>query len=254
MRRARPLLLLVALALGACGVATASGRSAQDPGHEITVLAATSLTAPFTRLGEVFEAEHPQYRVTFGFGASSALAAQIVAGSPADVFAAASPETMGTAVTGLRDAAVPGADTLAPTTFATNRIALAVAPGSRVTSLTDLADPATTFALCEPQVPCGSAARRVLDAGGVGAPPVTYAPNVAAVLLLVRTGEVDAGLVYVTDLDGTVGSVEVPEVVTSYPIVALPEAPDPHGAAAFTALVLSPAGREILAEHGFGAP
>src|SRR5262249_49982255 len=52
---------------------------------EVLVFAAAGLTAPLQQLGAAHErAAHDQ--VTFNFGASSALARQITAGAPADVF------------------------------------------------------------------------------------------------------------------------------------------------------------------------
>ena len=268
-RGAASLLPLAALVLAACSpgaaVPGAQPTDAADPGEpasvtgEIVVLAAASLAEAFDALGAAFEADHPGTTVTFGYGGSSGLAEQIVSGAPADVFAAASTTTMATAVTGLQAAGVAGAADLAPTLFARNSMVLAVprANSAEVTSLADLARDDVTFALCEEQVPCGAAALRVLEAAGLTALPVTYEKDVTAVLIKVRSDEVDAGIVYATDVDETVGTIEIPAGVsttTSYPILALPEAPNPAGAAAFTAFVLSPEGLAVLTEHGFAAP
>ena len=80
--------VLPSLALSACGGAR---DSAAAPVATIAVFAAASLSGSFTEIGERFEADNPGVTVTFNFGSSSALAQQIVAGAPADVFAAASP-------------------------------------------------------------------------------------------------------------------------------------------------------------------
>src|SRR5690606_5384833 len=131
---------------------------------ELVVLAAASLTEAFTELGTAFEARHPELTVAFSFGGSSGLAEQIVSGAPADVFASASTSTLETAVTGLAEADVGGADALSPTLFATNSMLLAVprANEAAVTGLADLAREDVTFALCEAHVPCGTASAHIL--------------------------------------------------------------------------------------------
>lgn len=222
------------------------------PSGEVVVLAAASLREAFTAIGVAFEARHPAVSVTFGFGGSAGLAAQLVSGAPADVFAAASTSTMDTVVEQLGLGAEPAV-------FAEGELVLAVPRANRagVTQLADLSREDVSFAVCAPEVPCGAVAQRVLGAAGVDALPVTYEKDVTAVLVKVRTDEVDAGLVYATDVDESVLAIELPahlDATTSYPILALPQAPNPDAAAAFSAFVLSPEGRAILVEHGFTAP
>jgi len=89
--RAALVTAIAALALGltACGTSTtpASAPSTKaELSGTLVVDAAASLTESFQRLGERFHAEHPGVTVTFNFGGSSGLAAQIVSGAPVDVF------------------------------------------------------------------------------------------------------------------------------------------------------------------------
>ena len=110
----------------ACGDTTATpeaGGSSSSSGGPVIVLAAASLTETFTQIGKDFEAANPGTTVTFSFGGSSGLAQQIVAGAPADVFAAASPATMKT-VTDAGDAAGE------PVTFVRNQLVIAVPKGN----------------------------------------------------------------------------------------------------------------------------
>ena len=78
-----------------------------------------------------------------------------------------------------------------------------------------------------------------------------------ALLTKVEAGELDAGIVYVTDVLSTEGGVEgidIPEednVIAEYPIAALAGAPNPDAAAAFVEFVLGSDGQAILAEYGF---
>ena len=97
-----------------------SGSASPSPSGSITVFAAASLTDAFTEIGSQFEAENPGVTVTFSFGASSALAEQINAGAPADVFASASGSTM--------QQVVDAGNAAESTTFATNVMEIAVPP------------------------------------------------------------------------------------------------------------------------------
>jgi molybdate transport system substrate-binding protein len=222
----------------------------------LTVFAAASLTDVFDKLALEFEADHPRLDVTVNYGGSTALAQQLVQGAPADVFAAASGSAMEIAT----DAGLAHG----PVVFATNSIELAVPPNNpaRVEQLSDLARPELAVALCAPEVPCGEASARVLDHAGVAASVDTFEQDVRAVLTKVELGEVDAGLVYRTDViaaGDAVEGVEIPGAEafdTRYPIAATGATapPSASAAAAFVAWVLSARGRELLDDAGFGTP
>ncbi|MFU8850827.1 molybdate ABC transporter substrate-binding protein [Micromonospora sp. SL1-18] len=245
---------VAALALGLTGCGD-GGSAATDRGGQVTVFAAASLTESFTKLGRDFEATHPGTTVTFNFAGSSALAIQITQGAPADVFAAASPATMKT-VTEAGDAAGD------PVTLVRNQLVIAVPKGNphRVAGLADLARPGTKVALCAAQVPCGAAAGTALGAAGVRLTPVTLEQDVKGALAKVKLGEVDAALVYRTDVrtaGDELDAVEFPEsarAVNDYPIVVLKRAGNPDGARAFVDYVRSDAGRAVLTAAGFQAP
>ena len=259
--RAVALVAAAALSLAGCGFSdtgastegTATTESAVT--GEITVFAAASLTESFTQLGTDFEAAHPGVKVTFNFAGSSALAQQINQGAPADVFASAAPKNM-TDVTGT------GAITDSPVTFVTNTLEIAVPAGNpgKVTGLADFAKQDLKIALCAEQVPCGAAAKKVFDAAGVTPAPDTLEQDVKAVLSKVSLGEVDAALVYKTDVKAAgskVEGIEFPEsdkAVNEYPIAVCAKAPNPDGAKAFVDYVLSDKGKKVLTEAGFGTP
>lgn len=243
----------MALLLAACG---GGGGAAEGEGEEeVVVFAAASLTDAFNELGARFAQDNGEATVTFNFASSSQLATQVTEGAPADVFASANQAQMDV----VGDAGLLAGE---PTVFATNLLAIAVAPGNplRVTGLADLADPDLTLVLAAPEVPVGQYGREVLDAAGVAVTPSSLEVDVRAVLSRVTLGEADAGLVYASDIAAAGADVEgvaIPEednVVASYPIAALRDAPNPGGAAAFIEFVLSPDGRALLAEHGFTGP
>jgi molybdate transport system substrate-binding protein len=236
------------------GPASGSAPSASAGGISgtITVFAAASLTESFGTLGRQFEAAHPGTTVKFSFAASSALAQQITQGAPADVFASASAKTMtqiGDAATGAR-------------TFATNVMEIAVPPDNpgKVTQVSDLTRAGLKVALCQAQVPCGATAKQVFDRQKLTVKPVTEGADVKSVLTAVQLGEVDAGVVYKTDVQAAgakVKGIEIPaaqNASTSYPISALTDAPNSAGAAAFVDYVLSDDGEKVLSAAGFAGP
>ncbi|WP_425463484.1 molybdate ABC transporter substrate-binding protein [Micromonospora palomenae] len=255
MRAALAVLPMVAtLGLAGCGGDAGDGDTSGVTGT-VTVFAAASLTESFTTLGRQFEDAHPGVRVTFNFAGSSALATQITQGAPADVFASAAPRNMAT----VTDA---GAAVGSPTVFARNQLVIAVPKGNPagVGGLTDLSRPGVKVALCAEQVPCGAAATRVLGAAGVQLTPVTLEQDVKGALSKVTLGEVDAALVYRTDVRSAaakVDGVEFPEsahAVNDYPVVVLKDAPNPTAARAFVDHVRSDQGRAVLTDAGFQPP
>jgi molybdate transport system substrate-binding protein len=238
---------------GSSSTPAASSSSAAQTGT-ITVFAAASLKEAFSQLGQQFEAAHPGDTVKFSFGASSALATQINSGAPADVFASAAPKNMDQVVT-------PG-NASNPQNFAKNTAEVAVPPSNpaKVTSVNDLAKSSVKVALCQPQVPCGVVAAGVFKNASITVKPVTLQPDVKSVLSQVELGNVDAGVVYVTDVmaaGAKVKGVTIPAVEnasTLYPIAALTHSKDPSIAHAFVAYVLSPSGEQVLKAAGFEQP
>lgn len=239
----------------ATSAAPASSAPADGGGvKEVTVFAAASLTGTFTELGRSFEAEHPGTTVRFNFGSSATLAQQIVQGAPADVFAAASPATMKTVTD-----ATPASS---PTTFVRNKLQIAVPNDNpaKVDELKDLADPRVKVALCAEQVPCGAAAVKALDAAGLKVKPVTLEQDVKATLTKVELGEVDAALVYRTDVIASAGKArgiafpEADKAVNDYPIAALSDGPAGDLGKQFVDLVLSRQGKDVLTKAGFEGP
>ena len=234
--------------------AAAAGSSSAGQTGTITVFAAASLKETFTELGKQFEAAHPGDTVKFSFGASSALATQINSGAPADVFASASPKNMNQVVT--------AGNASNPQDFAKNVMEVAVPPSNpaKVTSVNDLAKSSVKTALCQPQVPCGVVAAEVFKNAKITVKPVTLQPDVKSVLTQVELGNVDAGVVYVTDVQAAgakVKGVTIPADVnasTLYPIAALSHSQEEAIAQAFVAYVLSPTGEQVLKAAGFEQP
>jgi molybdate transport system substrate-binding protein len=242
----RPAAALAALAVGAaaCGTTSGSGAGAE---RTLTVLAAASLTEPFTEIAAVFEAEHEDVDVVTGFDSSATIATQVDAGAPADVVATADPRTMA-----MMEGAVEE-----PVVFTRNVLTLVVPPDdpAGVRGLGDLQG--TDYVVCAPAVPCGTLAADLLEDAGVTTRPRSLEVDVKAVLTKVMLGEADAGLVYASDVVAAgdrVREVALPEGVrpgTEYPAAVTAGSTNPELAREFLDLLLSERGRQVLAEAGF---
>lgn len=263
--RGLALLAVAAVLLAGCGgspgtdgsapSSSGSGSTATRLTGTLTVFAAASLTGVFTDLGNQLKAANPGLQVRFDFAGSSTLATQLTQGAPADVFASANEAQMKV----VTDA---GLQTAAPTIFTENVLEIAVPKGNpgHVTGLADFARPDLTLAICAPEVPCGAAARKVFQATGITAVPDTEEEDVKAALTKVQLGEVDAALVYATDVQAAGSEVagipfpEAEQAINEYPICTLKAAPNPEAARAFVDLVQSAEGQQALTAAGFGKP
>jgi len=250
---------LAAVTVAGCSSGGSSPSSSSSSGSSsstgaITVFAAASLTGSFTQLGKQFEAAHKGDTVKFSFGPSSGLATEITSGAPADVFASAAPANM--------QQVVSAGDASNPQNFAKNIMEVAAPPNNpgKVKSVNDLAKKSVKVALCQPQVPCGVVAAEIFKNVGIKVKPVTLQPDVKSVLTQVETGNVDAGMVYVTDVmaaGSKVKGITIPasdNASTLYPIATINSSKHKSIAQAFVSYVLSPTGQQVLASAGFEKP
>ena len=251
----RRLLVVLTVALAACSSGTTSDTPAQGS-TELTVFAASSLTAAFTQIGSDFEAANPGTTVTFNFGSSTDLATQISSEGTADVFASASGTAMDTVE---KDPGIADRQD-----FATNHLVIITPsddPGG-VSSLQDLTKPGLQVVLAAEGVPVGDYARQMLDEAGltkdVMANVVSNEPDDASVVAKVKSGEADAGIVYTSDIASSdVRGVTIPDkqnVVATYPIAAVTGAPSADGPTSFVDYVTGTEGQATLERYGFGPP
>lgn len=223
--------LLLAVLPAACG---------RPAPHEVRVHCAASLAEVVTELGRRFTAEGGA-PVTVHAAGSSLLARQIVEGAPADLFVSASVawadrvEEAGLAAPGGRF------------DLAGNRLVCVVpdSDGSAPADLRGLADPALRrIALGDPgHVPAGIHARQAMEHAGIWddvRPRVVACDSVRIALAHAVRGEVDAAVVYATDVRGEPGvriAFEIPR--------------DAHEPVRCPALLLSAAGDDARAFHLF---
>ena len=267
--------MMVAFTMSACAPAALSAQVPAAPVEtvnatptgpvEITVMAAASLTESFTEIGALFEAANPGVKVMFNFAGSQQLAQQIAEGAQADVFASASQKYMDAVVASGQ--AAPDAQAI----FARNRLVV-ILPADNpagITALADLGKAGIKLDLAAAEVPVGKYALEFLDkaAGDAAFTPsfkedvlsnvVSYEDNVKAVLAKVQLGEVDAGIVYTSDVvagKDQVSTIEIPDalnVIAKYPVAPLSISQQPGLAQAFVELVLSSEGQAVLVKYGF---
>ena len=265
------LLILAAFAiLGGC--------SSNNDSETLWVFAASSLTDAFSEIADAFENANPDIEVQIQFAGSSQLAAQIASGAPADVFASANEAVMETILPG---GELAGAEFSQPATFARNELVIAVPSDNPkgISSIADLADNDLLLAICDRGVPCGTLAHEAAASSGIDLRPDTEEANVRAVLAKLLLGEVDAGLIYRSDvvavtsdvaIDVSTGSSnensansEASGTQSSSPLLAIPislahtnnypivSVTGNSDAAAFVEFVLSQEAQQILANHGF---
>jgi len=243
---------LVALALG---LVAAGCRDSAARTERVMVFAAASLTASFQALAEAFGRRHSGATIDLHFAGTPQLVLQLREGAPVDVFASADETNMHRVV-------ATGKTRGEPVRFARNRLTIVTARGNPkgVRGLADFARADLRVLLCGPEVPAGRYARQALAKAGVVVQSVSDEPSVKAVVAKVRLGEVDAGVVYVTDVTaapGQVDSVTIPDehnVEADYPIVLVGAGGSSVAGAAFLAFVTSPDGQAILHRFGFTTP
>ena len=232
---------------------------AAPPGKPPLVLAAASLQESMTAAADAWaKLGHPQPVISFA--GSSALARQIEAGAPADLFVSADEDWMndvekhGLIVSGSRD------------TFLGNRLVL-VAPVSRTAPVATEPTSALARTLASGPVamadvgavPAGKYGKASLVSMGVWPttePHVVQADNVRAALALVERGAAPLGIVYETDARAS-PKVKIVGVFPDsshppirYPIARLKSSTSPD-AEAFRQFLVSAKGKAIFARYGF---
>lgn len=233
--------------------------AAQAQSRGPVVLAAASLQEAMTEAANAFAARR-HARPVLSFAGSPALARQIEAGAPADLFVSADEEWMNhVAAKGLLR---PG--TRAP--FLSNRLVLIAPANSNVRLRIGRNFPLAQvlaqgrLAMADPaSVPAGIYGKAALTSLGVWpavSRKIAVAENVRAALALVERGAAPFGIVYATD---AIASRRVRVVDAfhpalhpriTYPLATLRASTHPE-AEGFRRFLLSPQGKAIFARRGF---
>ena len=226
---------------------------------QVTVFAAASLKEALDGQASRFESDTGN-RVIVAYAGSNALAKQIEAGAPADVFISADLAWMD--YLGQRKLLAPGSsinllrNTLVLVAPSTSAVSLKIAPGFDLRGA--LAGGKLAMANTE-SVPAGKYGKAALEALGVWSgvqDQVVQAENVRAALALVARGEAGFGIVYSTDARAEKG-VRVVDTFprSSHPPIVYPAAiiagHDAPAAAAFLGALRSASAKSIWERYGF---
>ncbi|MCI0389574.1 MAG: molybdate ABC transporter substrate-binding protein [Acidobacteria bacterium] len=254
------MIIVIAAAGLACRRSEPAGSNGDSQaGREITVSAAASLKDAFREISKQSE-ERAGARINFNFGASGALQKQIESGAPVDVFASAGiPQMDALATQGLiaqetrRDFARNTLVLVVPTDSTSGITAFADLGGAKVTKLA-VGNPKT--------VPVGQYAEQSLTCLGLWqrlGPRLILAEDVRQALDYVARGEVDAGIVYASDVRATGDRVRTVATAPAdshdpilYPIAVVRASSHQDAARSFIDAVISDEGQRILEKYGFG--
>jgi molybdate transport system substrate-binding protein len=254
----RRALLATVLALALLGAAPPDSQAQAPAQPDLVVLGASSLTDALNEIGPAFTARS-HHGVTLSYAASSALARQIEAGAPADVFVSADTEWMDYLQTrNLIDPATRRnvlGNRLVLISPADSTVTIKIAPHFALAKL--LGD--GRLATGNPDsVPVGKYAKSALTKLGVWSDVqdrIAAADNVRAALALVARGEAPLGIVYRTDalIEKKVRIVADFPASSHDPIIypAATTARAHAGAADFVKFLSSPTARAIFAKYGF---
>ena len=200
------ILYAIALVLAGCSSDSRSSSTTEactQPNEKgsIVVMAASSMVNVFSDVEKTFlNAHHCITGITYSYGSSATLAAQIVNGSPADVFVSASEATMNTA----KDAG----KTMSVNLFAKNTAEIMVSSSSQfaaritdIASLSDATNSGIKVGVCVTTAPCGSLANSILEKANTSRTAVADTESSSAEDLVskIEMGELDAGIVYHSD-------------------------------------------------------
>ena len=230
----------------------------------LTIYAATSLTDAFEELAAAFLENHPETDIVLNFASSSKLAAQLLAGAPADIFASANSSQMDLVVADgrIREGAVQS--------FARNRLALIVPADNPagISGIEDLGGKTLLLVLAVTGTPIRDYTNAMFDShsdeyGDDFAKRalenlVSEESNVRQVVARIALGEADAGIVYQTDVTDEVADdvIRFPiadrhNQIASYPVATLDDTALPELSEAFIVFLRSDAGQSILGAFGF---
>lgn len=148
------------------------------------------------------------------------------------------------------------------TAFAGNPLEIAVTLGNPagITGLDDFAEVDFAVGLCSDTTPRGKAALQALESAGINASVDFTDPDVWEVLSRVEVGDLDAAIVWATDITaewGYVDAIAIPDTyqtARNYEIAVLSNSDAVDDAERFVEFSLSTQGRDIIESYGMVVP
>jgi molybdate transport system substrate-binding protein len=255
--------LFFSIVISIIGILSAGCSQTVEGKHrtQLTVFAASSLSDAMDQLADGFEEKYPEVEILRHYASSSQLAAQIIEGAPADIFASANKIQM----EHIKDA---GLTLDPPQLFASNKLTICVPLGNPagINSPQDLANPGISLIIGASQTPIRYYTDLMLGLLGddsfqqaVYQNVVSEEVNVRQVVAKISLGEVDAGVVYSSDLTPDLANhleqVMIPEqfnLTAEYPLAVISTSHQMEISRQFVEFILSEEGQAVLKDWGFG--
>ncbi len=227
------------------------------PAQTLVVSAAASLKEALSEVNTAFLAKNPGTSIDLNLAGSGALQQQIEQGAPVDVFISAAKKQMDAlAAKGLLQ------DGSAVDLLGNKVVLVGPAGATKPASFEALVEPSVKqIAIGEPgSVPAGQYAQQIFAYYKIAdavKPRLVFAKDVRMVLTYVETGNVDAGIVYLTDARQSGKVVILAEAPADshdpviYPAAIIKAARQPAAARVYLDFLKSPEAAGLFAKRGF---
>lgn len=228
------------------------------PAVTVNVSAAASLTDVIKEIDTLYTQQNPNVTITANFGGSGTLQKQIENGAPVDIFISAAAAQMDA----LQKEKLILNDTRKD--LLVNKVVLIVPADSSlgITGFKDLTgDTVKKVAIGDPKsVPAGTYAQQVFDKIGITdaiKSKLVMGSDVRQVLTYVETGNVDAGVVYITDakISGKVKiAANAPDEINAkivYPVAVIKDSKNAGAARDYESFLFSPQAKTLFEKYGF---
>jgi molybdate transport system substrate-binding protein len=251
-------LLLSVLLAGGCAKKEASTPTTTQPGQTVTlnVSAAASLKDTATELQAIYTKKHPDVKINYNLAASGTLQQQIEQGAPTDMFISAGVKQMDALAQENLIVADSRTDLLG------NKLVLVAGKNSTLKDFNGLTDPAIKkISIGTPEtVPAGKYAQDTLTFLNLYSQiqsKLVLAKDVKQVLTYVQTGNVEAGLVYLSDTYN-VNNVKIVATAPEnshkpivYPMAIIKASKNQSAAKAFADFLASPEAAKVFSKYEF---
>ena len=225
--------------------------------NTLTISAAISLKDALNEVKKEYQKKDPKLTITYNFGSSGSLQQQIEQGAPVDIFISAANKQMDTLES--KNLLLPNSRRI----LVRNQLVLITPKIEKIINqFTDLTKPTIIkVALGEPKsVPAGQYGEEVLKFYKIleqVRSKIVYGKDVRQVLTYVETGNVNAGLVYLTDAKAS-SQVRIASTAPQeshapivYPIAILKDTKNPDIAKAFDKFLKSNYSKDVFKKYGF---
>jgi len=245
------ILLLTVILVSGCSKTENSEKTV-----ELTVAAAASLQDAAKEIQELYADKHPDVEITYNFASSGTLQKQIEEGAPVDLFISAGKKQMDALAE--KDLIV----TESRRDLLGNKLVLIADRDVALEDFDGLTSPSIKkISIGTPEtVPAGKYAQETLTSMQLYdrlLPKIVFAKDVRAVLNYVETGNVEAGIVYMSDtykVDDIVVITAAPEESHSpivYPMAIVKASKNQTAAQAFCEFLSSSEAADVFNKYGF---